>query len=145
MSPAPISAVSAAVFHEGRFLIVRRGRPPAYGLYAFPGGRVEAGETLEDAVRREVREETGAIVDGVRHIIDIDIPSEADAATTEFVLSVHFARFAGGDVVAGDDADTVAWLTVEEMARLPLAGSVLEIAQRIATEQTTPCERQNSA
>src|SRR5690606_3620704 len=100
---------SAAVFHEGRFLIVRRGRPPAYGLYAFPGGRVEAGETIEEAVRREVMEETGADIDCIRHIVDIEIPAEADASRIEFVLSVHVARFIGGHIAAADDAEAVAW------------------------------------
>ncbi len=139
---APIRAVSAAIFHHGRFLLVRRGRPPALGLYAFPGGRVEQGETLEQAVRREVREETGAALSTVSHLVDLELRSERDDGVVEFLLSVHLGIFAGGDIVAGDDADAVAWLSVAEMERLPLAGSVLEIARRIAGEATqeTPCE-----
>lgn len=128
----PIRAVSAAIFHEGRFLLVRRGRPPALGLYAFPGGRVEPGETLEQAVRREVSEETGALLDTVGHLADLAIAAEDDADRVEFVLSVHVADFAGGTLAAGDDADALAWFTVEEMSRLPLAGSVMEIARKIA-------------
>ena len=54
----PYLAVSAAIFRDGRVLIVRRARPPAHGLYTLPGGGVELGETLEEAVVREVREET---------------------------------------------------------------------------------------
>ena len=54
----PYLAVSAAIFRDGKVLIVRRARPPAHGLYTLPGGGVELGETLEDAVIREVREET---------------------------------------------------------------------------------------
>ena len=54
----PYLAVSAAIFRDGRVLIVRRARPPAHGLYTLPGGGVELGETLEEAVIREVREET---------------------------------------------------------------------------------------
>lgn len=137
MTHSPLSAVSAAIFHDGRFLLVRRGRAPAKGLYAFPGGRVEEGESLAEAVRREVMEETGATLAGVDHLVDLDIASEEDANRVEFVLSVHVARFAGGEVAPGDDADAVAWLTVEEMAHLPLAGSVLEIARQIAEEEAT--------
>jgi 8-oxo-dGTP diphosphatase len=129
----PVRAVSAAIYHEGRFLLVRRGRAPALGLYAFPGGRVEPGETLEEAVRREVMEETSATVDGVRHLVDLDLASETTTGTVEFVLSVHSARFSGGTIQAGDDADAVAWFSLDDMAHLPLAGSVLEIARDIAS------------
>ena len=140
---APIRAVSAAIFHDGRFLLVRRGRAPALGLYAFPGGRVEQGETLEQAVRREVREETGAALSAVSHLVDLELRSERDEGVVEFLLSVHLGLFAGGDIVAGDDAAAVAWVSLAEMERLPLAGSVLEIARRIAGEamQETPCGR----
>lgn len=130
----PIRAVSAAIYHEGRFLLVQRGQAPALGLYAFPGGRVEKGETLEDAVRREVIEETGALLSDVRHLVDLELASEIKSGHIEFILSVHKADFAGGEVVAGDDADVASWFTIEEMADLPLAGSVLEIARQIVTE-----------
>src|ERR1700687_853171 len=59
----PYLAVSAAIFRDGRVLIVRRARPPALGLYTLPGGGVELGETLAEAVIREVREETGLDVE----------------------------------------------------------------------------------
>ncbi len=131
--PAPIRAVSAAIFHEGRFLLVRRGRAPALGLYAFPGGRVEAGETLTEAVRREVMEETGAHIAAIAHLVDLELSAERDEGRVEFILSVHSAAFAGGTIVAGDDADMALWLTLDEMASLPLAGSVYEIARRIAS------------
>ena len=142
--PAPVRAVSAAIFHEGRFLLVRRGRAPALGLYAFPGGRVEAGETLAEAVRREVIEETGALLSSVEHLIDLELVSEQEEGRVEFILSVHAACFAGGDIAAGDDAAAVAWLTLDEMARLPLAGSVLEIARRIAAAGRAPCAGHDS-
>ncbi len=134
MQSEPIRAVSVAIVHNERFLLVKRGRPPALGLYAFPGGRVERGETLAEAARREVIEETGAMITGLRHVVDIEIASEADAAQVEFILSVHAARFQGGTVAAGDDAAAVAWLSPDEMQHLPLAGSVLEIARQIAAE-----------
>ena len=140
----PIRAVSAAILHEGRFLLVRRGRAPARGLYAFPGGRVEAGETLIEAVRREVMEETGARVALVRHIVDLALSSEREEGRVEFILSVHSAAYAGGTIEAGDDADMALWLTLAEMAALPLAGSVYEIAQRLAAEGETPCAGHDS-
>lgn len=128
--------MSVAILHEGRFLLVRRGRAPAKGLYAFPGGRVEAGETREQAVVREALEETGAQLANVAHVVDLAIPAENDDRI-EFVLSVHSASYAGGTVVAGDDADAAVWVTVDEMEQLPLAGSVLEIARQLAVEIKT--------
>lgn len=128
--------MSVAILHEGRFLLVRRGRAPAKGLYAFPGGRVEAGETREQAVIREALEETGAQLANVAHVVDLEIPAENDDRI-EFVLSVHSASYAGGTVVAGDDADAAVWVTVDEMEQLPLAGSVLEIARQLAAEIKT--------
>lgn len=137
--PVPIRAVSVAIQHEGRFLLVRRGRAPALGLYAFPGGRVEQGETLAQAAEREVMEETNARISSLRHIVDLDLASENDSDRVEFVLSVHAAHFAGGDIQPGDDADAAIWVTLQEMEQLPLAGSVLEIARDLIM----PCSEQN--
>lgn len=131
ITASPVRAVSAAIHHDGRFLLVRRSHAPAKGLYAFPGGRVEAGETLIEAVRREISEETGTLVTDIQHVVDLELASETDAGRIEFILSVHRASFAGGKVVAGDDAEAADWFTVEEMTNLPLAGSVLEIARQI--------------
>ena len=61
----PYLAVSAAIIRDGKILVVRRARAPAHGLYSLPGGVVEVGETLEEAVRREVREETGMTIEPV--------------------------------------------------------------------------------
>lgn len=61
----PFLAVSAAILRGGKVLIVRRARKPALGVYTLPGGVVEAGETLEDAIRREVREETALDIEPV--------------------------------------------------------------------------------
>ena len=141
----PVRAVSAAIFHEGRFLLVRRGRAPARGLYAFPGGRIEPGETPAEAVRREVMEETGARVASIAHIVDLALSSEREEGRVEFILSVHSAAYAGGTIMAGDDADMALWLTLGEMAQLPLAGSVYEIAQRIAAGEQAPCAGHDSS
>jgi ADP-ribose pyrophosphatase YjhB (NUDIX family) len=137
-----IRAVSAAILHHDRFLMVRRGRAPGRGLYAFPGGRVEADETLAEAVRREVMEETGATIERVAHLVDLDLDSANGGVG--FVLSVHVAAFAGGNIAAGDDAEAALWLTLEEMAALPLAAFVYDIAQRVAARMEPPCGGQDS-
>src|SRR5437588_13086542 len=79
----PYLAVSAAIFRDDRVLIVRRARPPAHGLHTLPGGVVELGETLQEAVIREVLEETGLVIApielvGLREAILRDAAGRAD-------------------------------------------------------------------
>ena len=106
-SPAP--AVAAVVVHEARILLVRRGMEPSKGLWSIPGGRVEWGETLTEAVAREVREETGLEVEvgevaGVFDLID---------SLYHYVIVDLFARPVGGELRSGDDADEARWVPLE--------------------------------
>lgn len=128
-APLAIDAVSVALLRGERVLLVRRGRAPAMGLFAFPGGRVEAGETLEDAVRRELREETGLELDAAAPVVTLDI--EPEGSGPAFRLHVFSAHYTGGEPLAGDDADMAGFYGLEEMARLPVIPSVLEVARQL--------------
>ncbi|MCB1425136.1 MAG: NUDIX hydrolase [Zhengella sp.] len=131
MTGLPIRlAVSVAIHNEGRFLLVRRGNAPAKGQYAFPGGRVEAGETLEEAARRELMEETGMTAGplALHSIVELD----SEGAGVTYRLHVHTGTYAGGTPLAGDDAETAEWLTLDEMACLPVTDSTLAVARAIA-------------
>src|SRR5271169_6823498 len=91
----PYLAVSAAIFRDGRVLIVRRAQPPAHGLYTLPGGGVELGETLVEAVIREVHEETGLEIEplglaGYRQLIARD---DAGRIERHFVILPFAARW----------------------------------------------------
>lgn len=130
---APVAAVSAAIRRDGRFLLVLRAHAPARGLYAFPGGRIEPGESAEAAVRREVIEETGVRVEEVRHYRDIELGS---AATRLYRLSVFVCAYGGGEAVAGDDAEEAGWYTTREMESLPMTGSTYDIALEIERAET---------
>lgn len=98
----PRVAVDAVLLHRGRVVLVKRGRPPFLGRYALPGGGVEFGERLEDAVRREVREETGLEAEVVRLLGVYGDPGRDPRGHT---LSVAFVlRSSGGSLRAGSDA-----------------------------------------
>jgi ADP-ribose pyrophosphatase YjhB (NUDIX family) len=107
-----------AVVHDGhgRLLLVRRANPPAAGAWSLPGGRVEAGEVDAVAVRREVLEETGLVVDVGRRAGTVE---RVAAAGATYVITDYVATVSGGQLAAEDDAVDVGWFTGPEVRRLP--------------------------
>jgi 8-oxo-dGTP diphosphatase len=107
----PILAVSAAVFRDGRVLIVRRARAPMIGHFSLPGGVVEVGETLAAAVARELEEEVGVsarIIAFNRHVEAI--AHEGDRVRTHFVIASFVARWTSGEARLSDEVDAVDWI-----------------------------------
>jgi 8-oxo-dGTP diphosphatase len=134
----PYLAVSAAVFRDGRVLIVRRARPPAHGLYTLPGGGVELGETLEQAVIREIREETALEIEpvalvGFRQAIARDAGGRVER---HFVILPFAARFVRGEISLNEELAEARWLALDELDGLTttegLAQIVAAAAERIA-------------
>lgn len=116
----PYLAVSAAIFRDGRVLIVRRAQPPAQGLYTLPGGVVELGESLEQAVVREVREETGLRIEplalaGYREAIARDAAGRVER---HFVILPFAARCPAGEVSLNHELAEARWLLPSELAGL---------------------------
>ena len=126
-----IPAVSVAVIRARTVLLVRRARAPSQGLYAYPGGKVEPGETLAEAAARELHEETGLEATGYRPLRDIHIDGSGENHAVDYLLTVFGAAYAGGEPVASDDAETAAFYTLSEMARMPLAGDVFSVAEEL--------------
>jgi ADP-ribose pyrophosphatase YjhB (NUDIX family) len=108
-----------------RLLVVQRGRPPGVGLWSVPGGRVEPGETDEQAVRREVREETGLDVEVGAPVGRLERPGRDPG--TVYAITDYAATVCGGTLVAGDDAAAVRWVTLDELRELPVTESLLEL------------------
>jgi 8-oxo-dGTP diphosphatase len=107
----PILAVSAAVFREGRVLIVRRARAPLIAHFSLPGGVVEVGETLAAAVARELEEEVGVeaeIVAFNRHVEAI--AREGDRIRTHYVIASFVARWTSGEACLSDEVDALDWI-----------------------------------
>jgi 8-oxo-dGTP diphosphatase len=118
----------------GRLLLIRRGHEPGRGLWSIPGGRIEAGESDDAALVREVREETGLIVmpgrllGSVRRAAGGGGPDGSDGFDGA-VLDIrdYAATITGGVLVAGDDADDAVWAGPAELATLPLTDGLLDV------------------
>jgi 8-oxo-dGTP diphosphatase len=108
---SPLIGVGAIVVHENRILIARRGNPPLRGHWTLPGGVLELGETLIAGVAREVREETGLIVEPVELIDLIDrIHKHECRIQFHYVIADYLCRVTGGELQAASDADEVRWI-----------------------------------
>jgi 8-oxo-dGTP diphosphatase len=122
----PRLAVGAVVLREdGAVLLVRRARPPAVGSWTLPGGKVEAGETLEQAIAREVHEETGLRVE-VGAILET-LVLEREGFSYRIV---DFACTGEGEPVAADDASAARWVLPDELPSLSLTPEVLRVIER---------------
>jgi 8-oxo-dGTP diphosphatase len=103
-----IPAVGAVIFDEGgRLLLILRGRAPGKGLWSLPGGRVEKGETLAEALVREVEEETGLIVEAGERV--------GTVVRGPYLIHDFRAAVIGGKATPGDDASAVAFAGRSEL------------------------------
>jgi len=108
---APLVGVGAVVVEEGRVLLVRRGSEPLKGKWSLPGGLLELGESLTGGVVRELREETGLIVEPVELIELLDrIQRQGERVRYHYVLADYLCRVTGGSLQAASDADAVRWV-----------------------------------
>jgi 8-oxo-dGTP diphosphatase len=120
----PVVAVGAVCVQAGRLLLIRRGRGVLTGLWSLPGGHVEHGELLADAVVRELREETG-LVGQVQGLCGI---AERVAGAHHYVILDYWVAVSG-DVTAADDADDAVWADRATLDRLPLVPRLLEFLE----------------
>jgi ADP-ribose pyrophosphatase YjhB (NUDIX family) len=121
---APIVAVGAVVLDGDRVLLVRRGQPPLAGEWSLPGGVVELGETLDAALRRELKEETGLVVESLRIAAVLDrIHRDSNGAVQyHYVLVDYLCRVAGGELSCASDAVGAQWVTLEQVRGGAVAG-----------------------
>jgi 8-oxo-dGTP diphosphatase len=123
----PIVAVGAFVFdREGRVLLVERGKPPGVGLWTVPGGRLEPRETLAQAVAREVREETGLIVE----VGALACVVERMGDDFHFVILDYLARVIGGELKAASDVRAAKYVADRELDAMPLTDGLVPLIER---------------
>ncbi len=118
----PRIAVAALIEHQGSILLIQRGTPPNQGLWTLPGGKVMPGETLAQALRREIVEETGIEVRclGLIHHFEVIQTDTSGELKFHYVILDFRAEYLGGTLTAGDDALQAQWLNPDECSSIPL-------------------------
>ena len=124
----PCVGVGAVLIHEGRVLLIRRGKEPLRGRWVVPGGTVELGETLEQALVREVEEETGLVVRPRAVVAVFDrIQRDAEGVAYHYVIVDYLCDYVAGEARAGSDAEAVALVAPAELAAYDLPEKALEV------------------
>ena len=130
---APILGVGAIVFDDaGRVLLIQRGKPPRAGQWSIPGGMVELGEKLLDAVQREVKEECSIDIE-IGDVVLIYEPIFHDAEGKiefHYVLVDYWARHSSGEAVANDDALAVAWVALDALPEYHLPQATFDVIHK---------------
>ncbi|MBR2656238.1 MAG: NUDIX hydrolase [Loktanella sp.] len=128
-SNLPRLGAIAVVLHQDRVLLVQRKKAPDAGLWGFPGGHVEAGETALAAAARELAEETGVIATPLRYLTNLDIirHDPAGALQFHFLLAVVLCDYVSGTPVAADDVSDAGWFGTDDRANLPTSANVSDI------------------
>lgn len=132
--PRPVVGVGAVVLDARRVLLIKRAHEPLKGQWSLPGGRVELGETLEQAVAREVQEETGLDVD-VGPIVDVldRITRDEDGRVEHHYVLVDFVcRPSGGILSSASDADAAEWVPIEALADYGVAEVTVAVIRKAA-------------
>ncbi len=128
MSHIPRIGALAVVLHDQKVLLVRRRKQPDAGLWGYPGGHVEFGETVAEAAVRELAEETGLTATPGRHLLNLDLilRDAAGAAQVHYLLVAVQCHPTGGTLAAADDALDAQWFAFDDVldARAPLSANV---------------------
>ena len=124
-------AVGAVIVEDGRLLLVQRAKDPGAGQWAVPGGQVEPGESLEQAVRREVAEEVGVAVD----VGDVAWAGESigpgHPPDWHYVIVDFWATREWGDAWPADDARAVAWVPIDEVGNWPIVATMRDLVETL--------------
>ncbi len=120
------------IFHGRDILLVERAKEPLKGYWSLPGGIVEAGEKLEDAIRREVREETALEIEllAMFEIFERIMPDPEGRPEYHYVLIDYLCRVAGGHLAAASDVSQAAWVREQDLRDYRLTEGTLAVIER---------------
>ncbi len=139
----PLVGVGALVLRDNSIVLVRRGSPPSKGEWSIPGGLVEVGETLKEAVARETREETGLEVEpgDLVELLERVFLDEEGRVHYHFVLADYLCIVRGGTLAAGSDVLEAVWVEKGEAERMPLADVTRKVIMKAFSWPLAPNER----
>jgi len=123
----PQLAVSAAIFRDGKILLVRRARAPASGSYSLPGGRVEFGESLHAALHREVAEETALKIEIIGLAGWREVLPGTGGGGGHYLIMSFAARWSSGEPVLNEELDDFRWLAPDALGDLNLTAGLPEV------------------
>lgn len=118
----PVVGVGAIIISDGRILLEKRRSEPGRGKWSVPGGLVELGESPENAVIREVKEETGLEVYDPKliDVVNSVVFDEAGKVKYHFIIINYFLKLKGGDLGAYDDAEAVQWVSLSDVEKFDI-------------------------
>jgi len=134
-----VLGVGAVILDESGVLLVERGKAPLAGFWSLPGGVVETGERLEDALAREVLEETGLRVraEEIATVFERIMPDGAGGAEYHYVLIDFYCTIEGGDLRPGDDSKAVRWFPLDTLRELPMTEGTREVIYACCSSRRT--------
>jgi mutator protein MutT len=131
MNAAPRLGAIAVVIRNGHALLVQRSKSPDRGLWGFPGGHVEPGETALEAAVRELREETGVLARPICYLTNIDVIRRGADGTVSahYLLAAVLCDHLSGEPIAADDAQDARWVSFADIAdgALPMSARVADV------------------
>ncbi len=128
----PVVGVGVVILCNGKILLEKRKGEPGKGKWSVPGGLVELGESVENAVMREVKEETGLEVDSPKliDVVDNIIRDENGEVKYHFVILDYFVKLKGGELEAADDAEELEWVALDDVEKYDLTKTFRAFIQR---------------
>jgi 8-oxo-dGTP diphosphatase len=124
--------VGALIIEGNRILLVERGKEPLKGYWSLPGGILEVGETLDQAIRREVLEETGLVIQPLEvvELFERIMPDSEGRTEYHYLLVDYLCRVTSGKLSAADDASRAEWFEREDLPNLKLTAGTLPVIQK---------------
>jgi len=131
-----IVGVGAIVLDEDRILLVKRGSEPGKGLWSIPGGVVEAGESLKNAVLRELKEETGieGVIEGLYDVFEVIIPDKEGRVHYHYVILDFLVKPLSRIITPGSDVEETKWVRLDEALSMNLTKTTRRLIRKLLTQ-----------